>query len=383
MNEVVDDSKIFFLAEQMLEFVRAAVLDSELNISSDATIDWDGLMDIASEHGLLAWVWDGICKLPDNHQPNRQHRINWGLSAQEIWDNYYHKQKVLDKIVHICSENGVRVLLLKGQSLSTLYPKPESRPSGDIDIYLFNDAIRGVELLSQGKYELSGKHYVFTIDNVMVECHEKLIDQGTNFQKQVETYLESTLDEAILCEGGFYVLSRWSNLIHTLLHILAHLNNPGPDPLTIRSILDYAMMLNRIVQDGLTQDYLIIVKELRLKKASDLFVRFSEWILQKDFSRLYSGDAENDDVEKVRQLLFRNEIRYPMFDQHSYLKQLCQRIDYYKKNRWRFSYLPSLERFRFSEEVRLQSHIFIKYIFGLPFNKPFGDSIHGLDKRHD
>lgn len=379
MNKVANDSKRFLLAEQMLEFVRAAVLDIELNISSDATIDWDGLMDIASEHGLLAWVWDGICKLPEGQKPNRQYRINWGLSAQEIWDNYVHHQEILEKIVRICADNGIRVLLLKGLGLSTLYPKPESRTSGDIDIYLFNDTIKGVELLSQGEYELLEKHYVFTIDNVQIECHEHLIDQGTDFQKQIETYLESTLDKAILLEEGYYMLPRWSNLIHTLLHILAHLNNPGPDPLTIRSILDYAMMLEGIVKDGLVLEYHEIIKELKLKKASDLFVQLSEWILQKDYNCLRSINVKSGDVARVKQLLLNREIRYPKFDQRSFFKQLCQRIDYYKETRWRFSYLPTLERFRFFEEVRLQSHLFIKYLLGLPFNKPFSESLQSLD----
>lgn len=72
----------------MYELVRAAVLDKVPAIPNDVSIDWDKLMDLSQEQRLIAWVGDGVCKLPPEQQPPRQYRINWGLSAHEIWDRY-------------------------------------------------------------------------------------------------------------------------------------------------------------------------------------------------------------------------------------------------------------------------------------------------------
>lgn len=363
------------LVEAMLEFVRASLQEREPVISQDTEIDWDELMDISSEHGLLAWVWDGICKLPHDLQPSRQQRINFGLSSQEIKSNYFHHQEILRKIVQTCSENNINVLLLKGLSLAALYPNPEFRPSGDIDIYLLNNPDRGVELLSRGRYNLSGKHYVFYIEDIQIECHKQLIDQGTGFQKRVELFLESTLDKAILQGEGYYVLPQWSNLIYTLLHILAHLNNTGPDPLKIRSILDYAMLLDRILEKGLVSEYHEIINKIGLNKASDLFVKLSEWILRKNYECLYSVRESSNDIDYAKQLLLDDSVRYPEFDKQLFFKQCIQRIRFYKRNRWRYAYLPTMKRSRLLGEIRLQFHIFIKHCLGLPFDKPFWGSM--------
>ena len=106
----VDDS----LVSVMLEFVRAAVLEREPSVPQDIEIDWDVLMDMSAEQGLLAWVWDGICKLPTELQPPRQQRINWGLSVQGIWGSYDNQKSVLKELVVVCKQNNMRLLLLKG-----------------------------------------------------------------------------------------------------------------------------------------------------------------------------------------------------------------------------------------------------------------------------
>ena len=66
-------------AEVLLELLRAAVLDRQPSFPKEVVIDWDVLMDNASSHTVLAWVWDSVCKLPVEQQPLRQQRINCGV----------------------------------------------------------------------------------------------------------------------------------------------------------------------------------------------------------------------------------------------------------------------------------------------------------------
>ena len=84
-NDVLFDG----LEEYMIALLRYGVLDEKPTILQPSSqVDWDRMMDIASAQGILAWVWDGICKLPKEFRPPRQQAINWGLSAQEIWDRH-------------------------------------------------------------------------------------------------------------------------------------------------------------------------------------------------------------------------------------------------------------------------------------------------------
>lgn len=109
-NNYLGEVGQFSLNRIMFEFVRAAVLGRNPMISPNEVIDWDKLMDISTKQGLIAWVWDGICKLPQEQQPPRQQRINWGLSAQEIWQRYVQQKEVLAEIIGICNQNHIRLL---------------------------------------------------------------------------------------------------------------------------------------------------------------------------------------------------------------------------------------------------------------------------------
>ena len=153
----------------MIGLLRYGVLDERPEqLLPSSEVDWDKMMDIAATQGILAWVWDGICKLPKENQPSRLYSINWGLSAQEIWDRYYVQRQVLRQILDVCSKNSIRILLFKGIALSELFPKPESRPAGDIDIYLFDDYKRGDELFARTNVTRTNKRTGFDYQGVHI-----------------------------------------------------------------------------------------------------------------------------------------------------------------------------------------------------------------------
>ena len=89
-KDMKEDGVLFDEMETyMLALLRYGVLDVKPSAYQPSSqVDWDRMMDVASAQGLLAWVWDGICKLPKEFHPPRQQAINWGLSAQETWDRY-------------------------------------------------------------------------------------------------------------------------------------------------------------------------------------------------------------------------------------------------------------------------------------------------------
>ena len=86
-------------SEILLELLRSSIFDKSPIIPENEKIDWDALMNLASEQCLLVWVWDGINKLPKELRPSRVQAISWGLSAQEIIQDYDHKKQVLSQIV--------------------------------------------------------------------------------------------------------------------------------------------------------------------------------------------------------------------------------------------------------------------------------------------
>ena len=264
--------------EVLLEFLRAGVLDRSPNIQHIESIDWERLLVQSGKQGVIGWVWDGICKLPISQQPPRQQRINWGLSAQEIWSNYQKHCEVLKTMITLCNENNIRLLLLKGIGLSKLYPKPQSRPCGDIDIYLFDDYYKGNKVFTGHDVERIDKHATFVFNNVLVENHYYFLEPNTRQMRSINRYLESTLNDVCLTEGGYYTFSSIADFVFLTMHTLKHFRETKM--VQYRNVMDFGEML----------------------------IYLSEKILGIDLKEYYFHQIPIDDVEQIRDAyLFENE----------------------------------------------------------------------------
>ena len=325
----------------MLEFVRAAVLERDPNIPQDSVIDWDALMDMSAEQNLLAWVWDGVCKLPLELQPPRQQRINWGLSAQEIWEVYGHQKDVLKDIIKVCQQNNIRLLLLKGIGLSQMYPKPESRSSSDIDVFLFGDYEKGNTVLANNSFYFGGKHSVFNYSGVTIENHQNFFIHGSKVQKKVDDYLFLSSEESVLTKDGFYVLPATAGLVHLLLHSLVHLNNPL-ERITIRNIVDFAYYILYHKHYLNPEDCGKVMRELGLEKAFDLFLQLSEWVLGMDYTSFRKVlTSQSKDIDNAIKLITSDTRLFEDSTNKSFIKQLCRLYSYNRATRWKFSYVPN------------------------------------------
>ena len=284
--------------EIMLEFLRSAVLDQMPDITDTSNIDWDVLMDMSAEQGVLAWVWDGICKLPKELKPPRLQSINWGLSAQEVWDTYGKQMRVLEGMVSSCKENGIRLLLLKGIGLSRLYPKPESRPSSDIDIYLFEDYEKGNRLFTGHDIKRIDKHASFQIDNVLIENHYSFFEPNTRQKKRILKYINSTLDDVRLTSYGYYVLCPMADMVFLTLHTLKHFTEKRL--IQMKNIVDFAVYLH-IYKDSLPADKcLAILSKLDLGKGFEMLVSMSEAITGLDYSMYHFNLLPADDISVIK-----------------------------------------------------------------------------------
>ena len=265
----------------MLELVRAAVLDRDPIIPKDISIDWDKLMDHASEQGVLAWVWDSICKLPDNQQPSRIQRINFGMSAQEIWDRYEQQNHLLNNLISTCSRNDMRLLLLKGISLSQLYPKPKSRPCGDLDIFLFEDYDRFNQIYADNFDHVSNHHSILFFDEIVVENHFDFLNPHVVKGNKINRYLKSTLTDVTLTEQGYYILSPMATLIYLTSHAMQHLYCDLF--MSMRGIMDFGMFLDRNRHKLPPQNCFNQLKELKMGKGFEVILYMTEYILGLSF----------------------------------------------------------------------------------------------------
>lgn len=350
--------------EIMLEFARSAIFGTMPNIPVYISIDWDELMDTSSEQGLLAWVWDGICKLPENYHLPRIQRINWSLSAQEIKERYLLQYSVLQKMIEKCRNNNMRLLLLKGIGLSELYPNPQSRPSGDIDVFFFDDYEKGNKLFCQGDFIFGGKHAEFSYEGVHVENHLALINTTTKQQIKVERFLESTLPKVSETEMGYYILSPIANLVYLLMHSLSHLDSIFVLP--YRSIIDFGMFLNANRKELPPSNCYAIMKELGLSKSFELLLYLVEWILGINFSEFHLEFIPSKDIEKARKMLANRDSKPVFSTSAAYIKREYLILKHYYQMRWLLKYLPQTTAERLKSEMRQEASFLFRKTFSVP-----------------
>lgn len=209
---------------------------------------WERIYRMAADHGLSAVVWDGICRLPAAQQPPRETRIRWALSAEKLEERYRHQQQTASKLAARFSEEGLRMLLLKGLGLSRDYPLPEHRECGDIDIYLYGESDKGDRILHEigaHSYFDVPKHSEYVWDGVLIENHRTILNVRRN---RTERELNAVLVRLLEKEGthglapGIQAPRATFNAIFLIRHAAVHFQKEG---IVLRHLCDWACFLTR------------------------------------------------------------------------------------------------------------------------------------------
>ena len=98
--------------------------------------EWNLLYNMAIQQSVLGPVFTGIEKLPNEYWPDKMTSMKF--YAQVKYVRSFHQQVAeasISAIRHL-QRDGHRCVILKGISSAYYYPVPESRSSGDVDIWV-------------------------------------------------------------------------------------------------------------------------------------------------------------------------------------------------------------------------------------------------------
>ena len=128
------------LSELFLQLVRMGIGHADNNDNPDVSgnVDWTAMLALAERQGLSAVLADGIERLPKEVRPSKLEMLQ--LIGQ-VMQNYEHRHKLylqaIAELAGVYNSHGFKMMVLKGYACALDWPKPEHRPSGDIDIWLF------------------------------------------------------------------------------------------------------------------------------------------------------------------------------------------------------------------------------------------------------
>lgn len=245
-------------------------------------IDWNTLEDLAARQGLSAIIVDGIERMPEEKRPPKMVLLQWiGETLQSYEYRYDQYRKAIAELAVFYSQHGFKMMLLKGYACSLNWPKPEHRPCGDIDIWLFGRQKEAdAELEAWFKSSNGSKVQDFKIDNshhhhsvynwgeFMVENHYDFVNvyahkSSRELEKifkelgQDDTQWVDMVDTSTGSAPKVYLPSPNLHALFLIKHMVSHFAAAN---ITLRQVLDWAFFVEKHSKE-VDWDWLVDVLE--------------------------------------------------------------------------------------------------------------------------
>lgn len=242
------------LHDSFLQLVRLGIGTSK-GVSVPKDLDWPQLKKLADNQGLSAVLLDGIDKLPADNRPSQFILLEWiGEVLQNYEQRYVAYEKAIGSLAGFYNRHGLKVMVLKGYACSIEWPKPEHRPCGDIDIWLFGkqkeaDATLEASLKTHDSgFKIDNSHHhhtVFEWRGFTVENHYDFVNihyNQSNFEIEKE-FKKLGCDDSYNIEvfgEKVYMPSPNLHALFLLRHAMVEFASSG---ITLRNIVDWAFFV--------------------------------------------------------------------------------------------------------------------------------------------
>ena len=241
------------LAEnQYFALLRAALWGTQVTV--DSPVDWQGVMQIAQHHANNVLVSSVATQMSGNDSPTAEMRSQMQFALRSNLMKHLQSKQIYLSAVKLLRQHGIEPVLLKGFALALLYPNPNLRQFGDIDLFVgldhFHEACALLRTLPGG-YNWggevdAGRHYNIEFGQCPVEIHR--VSAEVVGSPESETYALIEHDglvenvQRVNYEGfELSIPSKEFMVFFTFFHAWHHFMNSG---VGWRQLSDVAMTLH-------------------------------------------------------------------------------------------------------------------------------------------
>lgn len=237
---------------QYFALLRSALWEVPANI--EVPIDWNAVMQIAKHHGNQALIGGVASQMTGDKRPSEAMLGNMQATMRNNLLIQMRLKQILTSALTLLRQHDIEPVLLKGFSLAMLYPNPNLRQFGDIDLYVgldnFHEACSILRTLpggyNWGEEEDVGHQYNIEFGNYPMEIHR--VSAEVVDPKDVEVYAAIEHDglyehtQHVDYEGlKLTIPSKEFMVFYTFFHAWEHFLTSG---VGWRQISDVAMTLH-------------------------------------------------------------------------------------------------------------------------------------------
>lgn len=215
-------------------------------------VDWQAIKVLADKQGLTAVVVDGIEQLPDTKRPPKELLLQWIGEVFQSYENRYKLyQRAIAELAGWYNAHGYKMMVLKGYACGNNWPKPEHRPCGDIDVWLFGKQNESDSLLAKEKgFKLDASHHhhtVFDWHGFTVENHYDFVNvhahKSSAELEKIFKQLGQDDSHAVEVNGEkVYLPSPNLHALFLIRHMVSHF---AAAEITLRQVLDWAFFVEK------------------------------------------------------------------------------------------------------------------------------------------
>lgn len=241
------------------ELIQVALGNEDKLSRNPSEREWNVLYAISQKQAVSALAFLSLDKLNSVGQSIPKSLLyEWIGAAEMIRRQNLIVNERCRQITRFFIDKGYQSCILKGQGNAQMYPVPESRTSGDIDIWVFGERDEITRIVKE-KFPDSFEQYHHidfpVFDDVPVEVHYiagSLI--RPKYNKRFLEWCEDEKDKFVKGDGikynsllGFAVPSVEFNAIFQMAHIFTHFFIEG---IGLRHFVDYYYVLIKIQDSG-------------------------------------------------------------------------------------------------------------------------------------
>lgn len=289
------------------KLLQAAVSDaSAVTLSKE---EWGKCYEQATRHGLQSFLFPVAQMFLKDEDGNRIYPLFSQWLADIVQTD--ERNKILNErakfLTRYFRERNYKTCVLKGQGVARLYPMPELRLCGDIDIWVDGKQDAIISCLKDNYIGLRHIDYVHSevafFDDAEVEVHFRpswMYNPITNnrlqkFFKDNASLQFANYDDTI----GFAYPKIGFNLVYSLIHINRHIFEEG---IGLRQLLDYFYILDKSTKAERNNAFSVLC-ELGLKKFAGDIMYVEEKVFNLDKEKMLCAPDEKEGTFLLEEIL--------------------------------------------------------------------------------
>lgn len=224
---------------QLLALLRKAFGEEKENeslfLKEDS--DWERLLALAKEHAVLSFLYD-VCKHEETVPKWVLEKMQQAAYITAV--SNYRLLFLTKHIYELLEENEIQTIVLKGISTASLYPVPEMRKSGDVDMLLcdgsqLEEACQILEREGYVRNQIQEANHHMELKNkegISIELHSCLTEAFES--RRMNQYMEHLLweftqqrQENVSWGFSFCELQPAYHAFYLILHMLQHYLRAG------------------------------------------------------------------------------------------------------------------------------------------------------------